>query len=50
MLELESLSPLARIPPGGHAAHVERWSLHDVDEGADEDALADALARAEAAR
>jgi hypothetical protein len=46
MLELETLSPLVRIPPGAHAAHVERWSLHDVEDGLDDDGLADALERA----
>jgi hypothetical protein len=27
ILELETLSPLVRIAPGGHAEHVERWYL-----------------------
>lgn len=27
-LELETLSPLEVIPPGGHIDHIEEWSLH----------------------
>jgi hypothetical protein len=27
MLEMETLSPLARLPPGGSAEHKEEWSL-----------------------
>ncbi len=28
MLELETLGPLAQVPPGGTIEHVEQWSLH----------------------
>jgi hypothetical protein len=27
-LEIETLGPLSKVPPGGSASHVERWSLH----------------------
>lgn len=30
MLELETLSPLERVPPGGTLTHIERWSLGKV--------------------
>jgi hypothetical protein len=32
MLELETLAPLATLPPGATATHEERWELHrDLD-------------------
>ena len=27
MLEVESLSPLKTIPPGGEITHIEEWTL-----------------------
>ncbi|MGQ9573831.1 MAG: hypothetical protein ACUVUC_00795 [Thermoguttaceae bacterium] len=42
MLELESLGPLARIPPGGSVTHREDWYLFDGVEAADTDASIDA--------
>jgi hypothetical protein len=27
-LEMETLGPLNKVPPGGSVAHVERWNLH----------------------
>lgn len=43
ILELETLGPLARIPPGGAAEHVERWSLFQADVGEDEAEIAATL-------
>lgn len=43
ILELETLSPLVRIPPGGAAEHTERWSLFRAEIGDDEASIADAL-------
>lgn len=43
-IEVESLSPLARLEPGASAEHLERWSLFaGVDLGASEETLAAAL-------
>ena len=47
MLELETLSPLVRIPPGGGAEHVERWFLFaGVDFGKGDEGLYAAVDRA----
>jgi len=47
MLELETLSPLATLPPDGALEHTEQWSLHRVGAcGDDEDALLEAVAYA----
>lgn len=47
MLELETLSPLVRIPPGGYAEHEERWYLFTgVDFGDGMEGLEAAVARA----
>jgi hypothetical protein len=47
MLELETLSPLTRVAPGGEVLHVERWSLTaDVDFGEGESGLVHAIERA----
>jgi len=32
MLEIESLGPLADLPPGGSTSHVETWHLFPLDE------------------
>jgi hypothetical protein len=46
MLELETLSPLVRIPPGGAAEHVERWFLFTgIDFGEGEAGLGSAIDR-----
>lgn len=43
-IEVESLSPLARLEPGASAEHLERWSLFaDVELGATEATLEAAL-------
>jgi hypothetical protein len=43
-IELETLAPIARLAPGGSAAHVERWFLFkNVDAGASEETLDAAL-------
>ncbi len=36
ILEIESLGPLAGLPPGGSVVHVENWSLHKRAIDADE--------------
>ncbi len=50
MLELETLAPLATLPPGGTVTHEERWELHrDLDLAFSEDevrAKVEPLARA----
>ena len=43
-LELETLSPLARIPPGGAAEHTERWALFRAELDDDEASIARVLA------
>ena len=44
-IELETLGPMASLPPGGSATHEERWSLfRGVNVGGDDTALAQALA------
>jgi hypothetical protein len=43
MLELETLGPLARIEPGRHVDHVERWQLARVDSEQPVAALAEAV-------
>ncbi|GBC98068.1 hypothetical protein HRbin17_00563 [bacterium HR17] len=46
MLELETLSPLTRLEPGGHLEHVERWHLFSgVTVTDDEDQIAAELQR-----
>lgn len=46
MLELETLSPLVRITPGGWAEHEERWYLFTgVDFGAGMEGLEAAVGR-----
>lgn len=42
-VEVESLSPLARVEPGGVLEHVERWELERADGRALDDAAMDAL-------
>jgi hypothetical protein len=43
-IEVESLSPLARVEPDASAEHLERWSLFaNVERGADDETLAAAL-------
>jgi hypothetical protein len=43
-IEVETLSPLARLEPGASAEHLERWSLFaDVETGATEATLEAAL-------
>lgn len=43
-IEVETLSPLARLEPGASAEHTERWSLFaDVETGTDEATLEAAL-------
>ena len=43
-LEMETLSPLTKVPPGGSVSHVEHWSLHrNVNLGAFTDADLDKL-------
>jgi hypothetical protein len=42
-LELETLSPLVRISPGGAAEHTERWSLIQAELGDDEASIARVL-------
>lgn len=50
MLELETLSPLTRLEPGGHLEHVERWHLFSgVTVTDDEDQIAAELQRVFAA-
>lgn len=39
MLEVESLGPLAVIPPGKTVCHIEHWFLHRVELGVDEASL-----------
>lgn len=43
-LELETLSPLARIAPGGIVEHTERWCLFEAELPDDEARLEEALA------
>ena len=38
-LEMESLSPLTMVPPGGEIQHTEVWSLEKMAPGLDEHAL-----------
>ncbi len=45
-LELETLSPMVRIPPGGEAEHVEVWNLLPLA-GEDDAAIADVLGHAQ---
>lgn len=42
-LELETLGPLVKIPPGGYSEHTERWSLFRAEMGDDEASIADVL-------
>jgi hypothetical protein len=45
ILELETLSPVSRIPPGGQLVHREQWSFHlDTDLGNSEQSMAEAMA------
>ncbi len=44
ILELETLGPLVRLPPGGEVQHEERWSLFGGVTVGDDDAIAAALA------
>lgn len=39
MLEVETLGPLTRIPPGGFAGHTEHWGLFPAGAGVNEDAF-----------
>ncbi len=39
MIELETLGPLAKIAPGGKVEHTERWSLHELEIGGDENSI-----------
>jgi hypothetical protein len=43
ILELETLGPLVKIPPGGAAEHTERWSLFEADPGEEHATMADVL-------
>lgn len=43
MLELETLGPLATLPPGGHVDHVEDWWLFRAEVGTTDDAIDAAL-------
>jgi len=44
-IELETLGPIASVPPGGSVTHEERWSLfRNVNVGGDDDTLERALA------
>lgn len=36
MLEVESVGPLTKIPPGSAIEHVEQWFLFEADFGEDE--------------
>ncbi len=38
-LEVETLGPLVRLEPGGHADHAERWGLEELEAGSDENDL-----------
>jgi hypothetical protein len=42
MLELESLGPMAKLPPGGSVTHREDWYLFDGVKADDTDAALDA--------
>ncbi len=44
MLELETLSPLTLLEPDATLEHIEHWSLHQVDELPDDEAIAGILA------
>jgi len=44
LLELETLGPVAKLDPGAHVEHSERWRLHDgIRVSGDEAAIAAAL-------
>lgn len=43
ILELETLGPLVKIPPGGAAEHTERWSLFAAEIGDEEASIAGVL-------
>ena len=43
ILELETLRPLVKIPPGSAAEHTERWSLFEAELGDEEASIADTL-------
>ncbi len=42
-LEIETLGPLAKLPPGGITEHIEYWSLFTIEADESEESIDESI-------